>query len=50
MRTKHAIGLAAVALAFAVSTAVAGPETLAEAKSLAASQNKPILIDFYAVW
>ncbi len=27
-----------------------GPATFAEAKALAAAENKPLLIDFFAVW
>lgn len=50
MRLKSLGGMAAIALLASSIPASAAPHTLAEAKSLAASQNKPLLIDFYAVW
>ncbi len=39
------LGLAAANPAFA-----SGVSSLAEAKKLAARENKPILVDFFAVW
>jgi hypothetical protein len=47
---KSLLGVAATALLASSVSASEAPHTLAEAKSLAASQNKPLLIDFYAVW
>jgi len=42
---------AAVALVGLLAGAVAAsPETFAEAKALAAKENKPLLVDFYTEW
>ncbi|GJM43745.1 MAG: hypothetical protein DHS20C21_05870 [Gemmatimonadota bacterium] len=49
MRTPLFGGIAVLAIALAGS-AQAGPETFAEAKALAATQGKPLLVDFYATW
>jgi hypothetical protein len=49
MRTRLMPALIAVAL-FAGTANASGPATFEEAKTLAAKEKKPVLIDFYAVW
>jgi hypothetical protein len=51
MKRPVASAIALLAIAAFAGPALAGtPETFAEAKALAASEQKPLLIDFYATW
>lgn len=48
---RSALVAVALSLFTLVDVSVASsPATFAEAKALAAKENKPLLIDFYAVW
>ena len=51
MKRPVVAAVALVALTALASPALAGaPETFADAKALAASEQKPLLIDFYTTW
>ena len=52
MRLNLFTGICAAALTVVLLTdaASAGTTTFAEAKALAASTEKPLLLDFYATW
>lgn len=51
MKRLVAASVCAILLALSVGPAAAdGPATFADAQKLAAEQNKPLLIDFYATW
>jgi hypothetical protein len=53
MRSSHwtvPVVTALLGLASAGSALAGGPATLAEAKALAAKENKALLVDFYTEW
>ena len=51
MKRPVVAAFALLALAALTGPALAGtPETFADAKALAASEQKPLLIDFFATW
>jgi hypothetical protein len=47
---RLALPIALLGLAISSPALATGVSTLAEAKKVAARDNKPILVDFYAVW
>jgi hypothetical protein len=49
-RSFLAASAAVALLGLLAGTAAASPETFAEAKALAAKENKPLLVDFYTEW
>ncbi len=47
---KTAMTLAAAIFGFAAVAQAGGPETFADAKKLAESTGKPLLVDFFTDW